>query len=206
MRAGQAQAGAMKKSPVPTTDLREPQKVMVERMQLIQRTFPLWRAAAVTRGYLCVLDDHAVCHIPITVFQATTKVRGTDGSDTNVDYCIGIAPEFVIIRERNKPKQILWEVKVIDPDTGMPSSATPTGSTLDFLGDGDRGILMLQNIFDSQGRPQLRDGKRASSGTFNISNDHRENGTATYLPVVVHTVNGEVSLCGTPDPTIYNVN
>jgi hypothetical protein len=38
-----------------------------------------------------------------------------------------------------------------------------------------------------------------------MKNEHKENGTATYLPIVVHTDNGLPTLCGTPDPIIYNV-
>lgn len=190
---------------------KEQQLVTVERMQLIQKSFPLWRAAAATKGFECVPDDDHQCHVRVTVFQ------GTD-VNTGDDYCIGVAPAFVKLTGKNTAKTIVWELYLVDPATGkdLPwSSVTPSLSTLDFLGDGDRGILIIQNIYQNNDhtKPQLKNGKRgtpANAGDehkFNMMNEHKENGVATYLPVIVHTINGvDISLCGTPDPIIWNVN
>ena len=188
---------------------KEQIKVTLEKIQQVQKAYPSYRAAVATPGFQCVVVDD-VCSVKVTVFQATDN-------STNLKYCIAIAPEYVIIRGKNQAKRILWELELVNPQTGSPlpwSSITPTGSTLDFLGDGDRGILLLQNIYEggNPNKPQLKDGKRGKTPTdptdktkFHMKNEHKENGTATYLPVVVHTDNGQPSLCGTPDPIIYNV-
>ena len=63
----------------------------------MQKAYPLYRTAASTPGFLCQLDKDDVCHVPVTVFQATDI-------STGLKYCIGIAPEYVIIKGRPKAK------------------------------------------------------------------------------------------------------
>jgi hypothetical protein len=214
--AAQAQSRAMRVGPPPDSAVAKEQvKVTLEKIQQIQKAFPLYRAAVATPGFLCALDSDHYCHVTVTVFQSTD-------ANTGLDYCIAVAPEFVKILGKNQAKQIVWEMQLIDPKTGntLPWSAVqPAGSTLAFLDDGDRGIMILQNIYEggNPNKPQLKDGKRGKSPTdasdktkFNMRDEHKETGPATYLPIIVHTVNvggvDQVALCGTPDPTIYNDN
>ena len=210
---GAASARGLTREP-PPFDLnkvpKEQQKVTADKIKQVQRSYPAWREAAVTQGFQCQLDADNFCHITVTVFQAKNTTA-------NVFYCMAVAPEYVIIRGKGAAKQIVWELQFVD-ESGTPrpwSDVQPMGSTIDFLDDGDRGILILSNIFEggNPNRPQLKDGKRGKSPSdatdktkFNMRNEHKENGTATYLPIVVHTDSGKVALCGTPDPIIYNVN
>jgi hypothetical protein len=167
----------MRVGPPPDSAVSKEQvKVTLEKIQQIQKAFPLYRAAVATPGFLCALDSDHYCHVTVTVFQSTD-------ANTGLDYCIAVAPEFVKILGKNQAKQI------------------------------------LQNIYEggNPNKPQLKDGKRGKSPTdasdktkFNMRDEHKETGPATYLPIIVHTVNvggvDQVALCGTPDPTIYNDN
>jgi len=205
--AAQAKPIATRDGPPPATTLKEQGAVTLERIQQVQKTYPLYRTAASTPGFECKLVND-VCHVTVTVFQAT------DGS-TGLKYCIGIAPEFVIIKGKTKFKQIQWELQLVSAQTNQPlpwTDVTPAGSTLGFLGDDEHGILLMKNIYEggNPNKPQLKDGKRVKwNGVDNtgylISNLHKENGTATYLPIIVHT-DGKPALCGSPDPAIYNVD
>lgn len=193
----------------PQTDLKEQVRVTLEKIQQVQKTYPLYRAAATTPGFQCVLDNNGICHVDVTVFQATDN-------STGLRYCIGVAPEFVIINEKLKPKQIQWELRLISAKdaTTLPwTDVTPPGSTLAFLGDEEHGILIIKNIYDggNPNKPQLKDGKRVKwngvdNTGFLIKNEHKANGTASYLPIIVHTEGGKPALCGSPDPIIYNVD
>ena len=203
--AAQAKPLATRDGPPPATALKEQAAVTLERIQQVQKTYPLYRAAASTPGFECTLVND-VCHVTIDVFQAT------DGS---LKYCIGVAPEFVIIKGKHRAKQIQWELRLLSGLNGSPipwTDVTPPGSTLGFLGDDEHGILLMKNIYEggNSNKPQLKDGKRIKwSGVDNtgyvINNLHKENGTATYLPIIVHT-DGKPALCGSPDPAIYNVD
>jgi hypothetical protein len=191
----------------PLTASTKQELVTVERLQQIQRTYPLWREAVSTAGYQCPAGP--TCVVIIQVYQGTDVNSGDD-------YCIGVAPKFILVRKQDKVKLIVWQLQLIDPASGSPLlwSTLPSGTSLDFLGDGDRGILITQNIDDGHGNPALKDGRRgpapgdtSDTRMFNVRHMHDVMGTAIYLPVIVYSVGGYVdSLCGTPDPTIYNVN
>lgn len=204
--AAPAQPYATRGGP-PETVLKEQVAVTLAKIQQLQRLYPLYRAAATTPGFQCPLDKDGTCHVTVTVFQAIGN---------GINYCIGVAPEFVVIAGKNRAMQIQWELQLVSAQSGSPlpwTDVTPTGSTLDFLGDGEHGILIMKNIYEggNPNKPQLKDGKRVKvngvdNTGFLIKNEHRENGTATYLPIIVHTVDGKPALCGSPDPIIYNVD
>jgi len=203
--------GAPPQGPLP----KEQQSISVELIQKALLAYPVWRVSIATPGFECALDAQDVCHVKITVFQSIDT-----STNPITTYCMGVAPRYVLIRGKTKAKKIKWELELVDPKTGAVltwNKVEPPGSTLDFLGDEDHGILIMQNIYDNQNKPQLKEGKRGkdsagnSDRTYSMKNDHKENGTATYLPIIVHTLNPglateEVALCGTPDPVIYNVN
>jgi hypothetical protein len=197
------------RSEPPKTALKEQTRITLERIQQVRKSYPLYRTAASTPGFECQLDKDDVCHIRVDVFQATDE-------STGLKYCIGVAPEYVIIKGKPKAKDIQWELQLVSEDTGAPlpwGDVTPQNSTLGFLGDKEHGILIIKNIYEggNPNKPQLKDGTRVKwngvdNTGYRIKNDHKENGTATYLPIIVHTVGGVPGLCGSPDPAIYNVD
>lgn len=194
---------------LPKTDLKAQTQVTFESIQLIQKLYPLYRLAITTPGYNCQLDKDYICHVRVDVFQATDSSSG-------LRYCIGIAPEYIIIKGKAKAKRIQWELQLLSGFNGNPvpwKDVSPQGSTLGFLGDEEHGLLILKNIYENgdHQKPQLKEGKRikwngVDDTAYVIKNDHRENGTATYLPIIVHTVGDQPALCGAPDPAIYNVD
>lgn len=137
------------------------------------------------------------------------KIYIVQPSDANGTYCVGLIPEIIHFGGTslgNSQKTIVWEIV-------PPVSPVPAGSTFEFYGEKEHGIVVLNDANPAQ----LKGGKLGNANTgnvdpgfYNMKNDHKKPVDAAYLPIIVQKIPAsgpdaaKVALCGTPDPRILN--
>lgn len=138
----------------------------------------------------CAGDSNtdAPCPIPITIVE-TVATDGTKGCQAQMTSELHIKGTSALAKEKN----IVWTL----------SPTKLAGGTLAF--HPTHGILVITD----QHNPQLHDGgpgngSVVSDTQFFVKNRRNSKGESTYLPIILLTTGGIVSLCGAADPKIIN--
>jgi hypothetical protein len=124
-------------------------------------------------------------------------------------YCVAVFPEnidFPGTLPTASEKAIVWRL--------IPPSPAPANATFTFFDKKDHGIIVLSDNSSQLKNGALGDGTLPLDPTkYMYQNKHKVKDKAVYLPIVVRTdtdptnpAKKKVSVCGTPDPTISNVD